>query len=189
MKDLMKSAVSKIHNSNTTNFNIISELQKARNISIDSIFENSFAANAFLASIIDLTTLEGSDNAERIVQLCAKASELKTKYHTSVGAICVYPTMASEVRNALGNEPTHIACVAGAFPSGQSPLDIRLLEAKYAIENGANEIDMVISRGKFLENDFEYVFNEVKAFKEVCGPNVHLKVILETGELKSIENI
>ena len=165
------------------------ELQKATNISIDSIFNSTFEANAFLTSIIDLTTLEGSDNTERIVQLCAKAKELKAKYHTSVGAICVYPTMASEVRNELGNEPTHIACVSGAFPSGQSPLDIRILETKFAIENGANEIDMVISRGKFLENDYEYVFNEVNAFRVACGLNIHLKVILETGELKGINNI
>ena len=168
---------------------VSSELQKAANIPFDSIFNSTFEANAFLTSIIDLTTLEGSDNTERIIQLCAKAEDLKAKYQKSIGAICVYPTMAAEVRNALGNESTHIACVSGAFPSGQSPLDIRIMETKYAIQNGANEIDMVISRGKFLENDYEFVFNEVNAFRVACGKDVHLKVILETGELKNNENI
>ena len=168
---------------------VSSELQKAANIPFDSIFNSTFEANAFLTSIIDLTTLEGSDNTERIIQLCAKAEDLKAKYKKSIGAICVYPTMAAEVRNALVNESTHSACVSGAFPSGQSPLDIRIMETKYAIQNGANEIDMVISRGKFLENDYEYVFNEVNAFRVACGNDVHLKVILETGELKNNENI
>jgi deoxyribose-phosphate aldolase len=141
-------------------------------------------------SCIDLTTLEGSDNDQKIKDICYQAKRFKVNGTDipNVAAVCFYPPFAKLAKKQLENTGIHVACVAGAFPSGQSPLDVRLAEVRYAVEQGADEIDMVISRGKFLEGDFDYVFNEVKAHKEACG-DAHLKVILETGELKTLSNI
>jgi len=133
-------------------------------------------------SLVDLTTLEGKDTDQRIIELCKKAIESGT------AAVCVYPTLVSVAKNELKNSNKKVASVAGGFPSGQIPLNIRLQEAKYAIEQGADEIDMVISRGKFLEGKYELIHEEIASFKEVCG-NTTLKVILETGELETLDNI
>lgn len=133
-------------------------------------------------SLIDLTTLEGNDTDEKVIQLCNKAIQ------SDVAAVCVYPVFASVAKKQIKNTSIKIACVAGAFPSGQMPLDLRLKEAEFAIAQGADEIDMVISRGKLLEKNYDYIFNEVQQFKKVCGDK-KLKVILETGELQSIQNI
>ncbi len=138
-----------------------------------------------LISFIDLTTLEGSDNDEKVRQLCQTAYgvENSAKSIPSVAAVCVYPTLVKTACDGLGERSINVAAVAGAFPSGQSPLEIRLAEVRYAVEQGADEIDMVISRGRFLAGDREFLKEEVKQHKEACG-NAHLKVILETGELK-----
>lgn len=133
-------------------------------------------------SLIDLTTLEGKDTTLRVKELCRKAKE------TGTAAVCVYPSLVSVAKSELKNTTQKVASVAGGFPSGQLPLKLRLAEAVYAIAEGADEIDMVISRGKFLEGDHNFVFDEIVAFKEVCG-NVKLKVILETGELETLDNI
>jgi deoxyribose-phosphate aldolase len=139
-----------------------------------------------ILGLIDLTTLSGDDTREKVRGLCRQAVEFENNElgTPKTAAVCVYPVFADVVSEALKGTGVHTACVAGAFPSGQSPLKARLLEVSYAVENGADEIDMVISRGRLLEGDEAYVLEEVKAHKEVCGEK-HLKVILETGELKS----
>ena len=133
-------------------------------------------------SLIDLTSLEGKDNEETIKQLCEKAIKHQT------AAVCVYPTLVSIAKKYLKNSKIKVASVAGAFPSGQLPLNLRLEEVRFALSEGADEIDMVISRGKFLEGNYQAVSEEISAFKKVCGRNI-LKVILETGELGSASNI
>ncbi len=135
-----------------------------------------------ILGLLDLTTLEGNDNTARIAALCQKAKTL------NVAAVCVYPTFVKQVRHELAGCGIQTASVAGAFPSGQAPLELRIAEVLFAISQGADEIDMVISRGKFLEKDFNYVKQEIAEHKRACGP-VHLKVILETGELQTSENI
>ena len=141
-----------------------------------------------ILSFIDLTTLSGDDTNKKVTELCTKAYsfEDKQKEISNVAAVCVYPVFAKLVSDELKQHNINTACVAGAFPSGQSPLNIRIAEVKDAVENGANEIDMVISRGKLIEGNSDYVFEEVVAIKEACG-NAHLKVILETGELKTVD--
>ncbi len=143
-----------------------------------------------ILSFVDLTTLEGSDTTERVSKLCNKAYTLanKTKKIPQVAAVCVYPPFVKQCKAALNGKNINVASVAGAFPSGQSPLPVKLKEIEFAVEEGADEIDMVISRGKFLEGDHQTVFNEIAAIRAVCK-NVHLKVILETGELQTPGNI
>ena len=133
-------------------------------------------------SLVDLTSLEGKDTAKSIESLTKKAID------SGVAAVCVYPTLVKTAALNLKNTAIKIASVAGAFPSGQLPLNLRLQEALFAIEQGADEIDMVISRGKFLEGDYQFVFDEVAAFKKIVGEKT-LKVILETGELETLDNI
>ncbi len=143
-----------------------------------------------ILGFIDLTTLSGDDTREKVRGLCRQAVEFENKElgTPKTAAVCVYPVFAGVVSEALKGTGVNTACVAGAFPSGQSPLNARLLEVSYAVENGADEIDMVISRGRLLEGDEAFVLEEVKAHKEACAGK-HLKVILETGELKSPELI
>lgn len=143
-----------------------------------------------ILSLIDLTTLSGDDTDEKVTQLCqqAIATKSKTKNTNPVAAVCVYPVFAELVSQQLKETGIKTACVAGAFPSGQSPLGLRVEEVVYAVQFGADEIDMVISRGKIIEGNEDYVSQEVEAIKTACG-DAHLKVILETGELKSVELI
>jgi len=137
-----------------------------------------------LLSCIDLTTLEGSDNTARIVELCRKACSFGESGLPYPAAVCVYPPFVGLAKKQLKGTGIRVAAVAGAFPSGQSPLSVRLEEVRYTVNEGADEIDMVISRGRLLEGDESFVFDEIAAIREVCK-NVHLKVILETGELKT----
>ena len=141
-------------------------------------------------SMIDLTTLEGQDTAGKVRQLCLKAMHLHDALPglPHVAAVCVYPTMVSVAREALAGTDIHIASVATAFPSGMSALDIKLDDTRMAVEAGADEIDMVISRGAFLAGDYRYVFDEIRAVKAACG-EAHLKVILETGELRTLDRV
>ena len=147
-------------------------------------------AYRFILNVIDLTTLEGSDNAEKVRNLCEKALsfEDKTLGIKTTAAVCVYPPFAAQAKSILKGTPVRVACVAGAFPAGQSPIEIKIAEVAYAVAQGADEIDMVISRGKFLEGDYRTVYNEIAAIKAACG-DAHLKVILETGELQTADNI
>lgn len=147
-------------------------------------------AYRFILGIIDLTTLEGTDNEAVVNALCEKAKGFyhKTKGIPMPAAVCVYPTLVAQAKNALKNAPVKVASVAGAFPAGQSPINIKIMEIKYAIQQGADEIDMVISRGKLLEGNYQEVYDEIRAIREACG-SVTLKVILETGDLKTPQNI
>ena len=143
-----------------------------------------------ILSFVDLTTLEGSDTSERVSNLCSKAfSLLDCKRNIpNVAAVCVYPPFVKQCKTELKGKNINVASVAGAFPSGQSPIHVKLEEIRYAVSEGADEIDMVISRGKFLEGSYKIVYDEIAAIKEVCK-DTHLKVILETGELVTPENI
>ena len=143
-----------------------------------------------ILSMIDLTTLEGQDTPGKVRQLCQKAIHLHDAMPElpHVAAVCVYPTMVSVAKQALVDRDINIASVATAFPSGQAPLSVKLDDTRMAVESGANEIDMVISRGEFLAGDFAHVFDEIKAIKEACG-DAHLKVILETGELGTLDRV
>ena len=141
-------------------------------------------------SMIDLTTLEGKDTSGKVEQLCYKAMHPhdSLKDIPTVAAICVYPSYVRTAKNALLGSDIQVASVATAFPSGQSSLDVKLDETKFAVAEGADEIDMVISRGQFLAGNYQYVYDEISSVKEVCG-KAHLKVILETGELDTLDNI
>ena len=143
-----------------------------------------------ILSMIDLTTLEGQDTPGKVRQLCQKAMHLHDALPglPHVAAVCVYPTMVGVAKEALAGTGIHIASVATAFPSGQSSLDVKLDDTRAAVEAGADEIDMVISRGAFLAGDYRYVFDEIRAVKEACG-DAHLKVILETGELGTLDRV
>jgi deoxyribose-phosphate aldolase len=141
-------------------------------------------------SMIDLTTLEGQDTPGKVTQLCRKAVHLHAAQPDlpHVAAVCVYPTMVSVARRALAGHDIKVASVATAFPSGMAPLAIKLEETRIAVEEGADEIDMVIARGAFLQGEYQRVFDEIVAVKEACGA-AHLKVILETGELGTLDRV
>lgn len=141
-------------------------------------------------SMIDLTTLEGKDTPGKVKQMCYKAAHLHDQYPDlpTVAAVCVYPSMVKIAQEALKGSNIQIASVATAFPSGQSTLEIKLNDTKFAVDQGATEIDMVISRGKFLSGEYNFVYDEICAIKEACG-KARLKVILETGELVTLENV
>jgi deoxyribose-phosphate aldolase len=144
-------------------------------------------------SMIDLTTLEGQDTPGKVRQLCQKAIHLHDSMPglPHVAAVCVYPTMVGVARAALGEHAGReikVASVATAFPSGMAPLSIKLEETRMAVEEGADEVDMVISRGAFLRGEYQRVFDEIVAVKEACG-HAHLKVILETGELGTLDRV
>lgn len=140
--------------------------------------------------MVDLTTLEGMDTAGKVIQLCQKAKRPHPYQPDlpTVAAVCVYPRLVSVAEKALRGTSIHVASVATAFPSGMAPLEVKLEETRQAIEDGADEVDMVISRGEFLEGNYNYVFDEIAAVKEIVG-KAHLKVILETGELQTYGNI
>ncbi|HRN26478.1 MAG: deoxyribose-phosphate aldolase [Ignavibacteriaceae bacterium] len=141
-------------------------------------------------SMIDLTTLEGNDTRGKVQQLCYKAMHPNDLYSDipKVAAVCVYPSFVGIAKKALEGSGIRVASVATAFPSGQSALEVKLKDVKTAVDQGADEIDMVISRGKFLSGDYLYVFDEIAAIKKACG-DAHLKVILETGELETLDNV
>ncbi len=140
-------------------------------------------------SMVDLTTLEGSDTPGKIKAMCSKALHPDPTDPTtpSVAAVCVYGDLVSAAREVVGNR-IHVAAVATAFPSGRASLNIKLADTKEAVDAGADEIDMVIDRGAFLTGNFSKVFEEIVAVKEACG-SARLKVILETGELKTLDNV
>ena len=171
------------------NFNLNEINNKIKALQKPAIAEMSkLDSLKLILSCLDLTTLEGGDHDDKVSALSEKARGYTQLGLPNVAAVCVYPTFARLVRKKLQGSGVNTACVAGAFPSGQSSLKIRLDEVKYAVDEGAQEIDMVISRGRFLQGDFDFIAQEVSRTKEACG-DAHLKVILETGELGSLENI
>ena len=143
-----------------------------------------------ILNMIDLTTLEGKDTDGKVKQLCYKALHLHDSLPglPTVAAICVYPSMVKIAKKALGDSGVNVASVATAFPSGQAPKDVKIRDTKYAVEQGADEVDMVISRGKFHAGEYNFVFDEIAAIKEACG-EARLKVILETGELGTMDKV
>jgi deoxyribose-phosphate aldolase len=145
-------------------------------------------------SMVDLTTLEGADTAGKVRALCAKAVRPDPTDLTvpSVGAICVYNDMVGVARkhlDAIGGEHVPVAAVSTAFPSGRASMEVKVQDTQDAIDAGAAEIDMVIDRGAFLSGQYGLVFDEIVKIREVCGDRAHLKVIFETGELVTYDNV
>jgi deoxyribose-phosphate aldolase len=140
-------------------------------------------------SMVDLTTLEGMDTPGKVRAMCAKAMRPDPGDPTTpaVAAVCVYGDLVADARQAVG-DAVHVAAVATAFPSGRASLEVKLLDTAQAVAAGADEIDMVIDRGAFLAGAYARVFDEITAVKAACGP-AHLKVILETGELRTLDNV
>ena len=141
-------------------------------------------------SMIDLTTLEGKDTEGKVKQMCYKAAHLHDVIPglPTVAAVCVYPSMVQTAKTALKGTNIKVASVSTAFPSGQSTHEVKIMDTKFAVENGADEIDMVISRGEFLKGNYNFVFDEIASIKEACG-KARLKVIFETGELSTLDNV
>ncbi|MBV9208647.1 MAG: deoxyribose-phosphate aldolase [Actinobacteria bacterium] len=150
-------------------------------------------------SMIDLTTLEGQDTPGKVRALCAKARRPDPADPTApmVAAVCVYPDLAHVAAAELSGTGIHVASVATAFPSGRASLEVKLADVKYAVAAGADEVDMVIDRGAFLTGRYQEVFDEITAVRQACDPagpagqvgRAHLKVILETGELVTLDNV
>jgi deoxyribose-phosphate aldolase len=167
--------------------------QRARAMTRRSIkTEAKQVALRLAIAMVDLTTLEGKDSPQKIKSLCRKAIrpydgplDLEVP---PVAAVCVYPSLVPVAIDTLANSTVCVASVATGFPSGQYPLDIRLADVKQAVEDGADEIDMVINRGAFLAGKYEQVADEITKTRLVCGP-ARLKIILETGELETYDNI
>jgi len=152
--------------------------------------ESKLQGLSLALSMIDHTTLEGKDSEGKVIQLCRKAI---TPYAPmpelpSVAAVCVYPTMVYVAKKTVAGSSVRVASVATAFPSGMATLQNKLEDTKFAVEQGADEIDMVISRGEFLKGNYSLIYDEISAIKEACG-DAHLKVILETGELETLTNV
>jgi deoxyribose-phosphate aldolase len=139
---------------------------------------------------MDLTTLEGADTPGKVAALCSKAlrPDPTDAHIPSVAAVCVYPNLVPTAVERVRGSSVKVASVATAFPSGQSPLEAKLDEVRWVVEQGADEVDMVIDRGAFLSGRYAKVYDEIVRVKEACG-NVHLKVILETGELGTYDNV
>ena len=142
-------------------------------------------------SMIDLTTLEGQDTPGKVRAMCAKAKRPDPADPSvpAVAAICVYPDLIGVAAAELKGTGIHLASVATAFPSGRASLEVKLADVASAIAAGADEVDMVIDRGAFLAGQYQLVFDEIAAVKYACGDAAHLKVILETGELATLDNV
>ena len=151
---------------------------------------NTKEVKKFLFNCIDLTTLKCTDSDTSVMKFTEKVNEFVDRYPDlkNVAAICVYPNMAEIVNDTLEADDVKIACVSGGFPSSQTFIEVKVAETAMAIHSGADEIDIVISVGKFLSGDYEGMCDEIEELKEVCGDK-HLKVILETGSLGSASNI
>lgn len=152
--------------------------------------DSKLQALNLIVSMCDLTTLEGEDTEGKISQMAAKAikPDPSDKSIPSAAAVCVYPSLVGPIKEKVMHSDVKVASVSSYFPSGQVPMESKLLDTKYAIDSGADEIDIVINRKAFLEGDYRKVYDEIVALKELCG-NVHLKTIIEVGDLKTYENI
>ena len=151
---------------------------------------NTKEVKELLFNCIDLTTLNSTDSVSSVMKFAAKVNEFDDQYPDmkNVAAICVYPNFAEIVKDTLEVENVNIACVSAGFPSSQTFIEVKIAETAMAVMNGANEIDIVISIGQFLDGDFQTMCEEIEEIKEACR-DAHLKVILETGALKSAKNI
>jgi deoxyribose-phosphate aldolase len=165
--------------------------ERAARLATRSIKKSAKAEAIDLAiSMVDLTTLEGADTPGKVRALCAKAMRPDPGDASvpKVAAVCVYSDLVAEAVRALAGSGVGVASVATAFPSGRSPLDAKLADTRQAVDDGATEIDMVIDRGAFLAGEYAKVLEEIVAVKAACG-QAHLKVILETGELVTYDNV
>ena len=154
--------------------------------------ESKVHALKLALSMIDLTTLEGKDTDGKVKQMCYKALHPHDAIPNlpTTAAVCVYPTFVKTAKEALKNSNVKIASVSTAFPSGNSTLQVKLLDTQFALDHGADEIDMVISRGQFLSGNYNFVFDEIASIKEVCKKyQARLKVIFETGEISTLDNV
>ncbi len=178
---------------------------KIQNCSIDRVMVEERAASftkrsikagakleglKLVVSMMDLTTLEGKDTPGKVAYLCRKAIQpAEARFDVpSCAAVCVYPNLVRAAKQFTRGSSVKVASVATAFPSGASPLEVKLHDVRMAVEAGADEIDMVIDRGAFLAGEYQQVFDEIAAVKEACE-TAHLKVILETGELETYDNV
>ena len=152
--------------------------------------EAKLAGLKMVLNMIDLTTLEGKDTEGKVRQMCYKAAHLHDSFPglPTVAAVCVYPSLVRTAKDALKGTNIKVASVATAFPAGQSTPEVKRADTKFAVESGADEVDMVISRGRFHQGDYNFVFDEIATIKEDCG-KARLKVILETGELSTLDNV
>ena len=152
--------------------------------------ESKRAALELAIRMMDLTTLEGQDTPGKVSQLSSKAvrPDPTDPNIPSVAAVCVYPNMVPVAKKAVEGSGVKVASVATYFPSGQAPIDLKVAEVERVVKMGADEVDMVIDRGAFLSGRYLDVFDEIRRIKEACGP-AHLKVILETGELATLDNV
>lgn len=165
--------------------------EKVKKLIEEKVEENdTIEVKKFLFNCIDLTTLKCTDSDESVMKFTEKVNEFDDKHPDlkNVAAICVYPNFAKIVSDTLQVENVGIACVSGGFPSSQTFQEIKIAETAMAVHEGATEIDIVLSVGKFLSGDYESVCDEIEELKSVCGER-HLKVILETGALKTADNI
>ena len=151
---------------------------------------NTEEVKKFLFNCIDLTTLNSTDSDESVMRFTEKVNEFDNAFPDlkNVAAICVYPNFAAIVKNTLEVDGVNIACVSAGFPSSQTFIEVKIAETSLAVADGADEIDIVLSVGKFLSGDYETMCDEIEELKEVCKES-HLKVILETGALKNASNI
>ena len=152
--------------------------------------DSKMAAIELAVAMVDLTTLEGADTPGKVRGLCAKAirPDPADSGVPSVAAVCVYPDLVSVAKTEVSGSGVAVASVATAFPSGRASLAVKLADTAEAVEAGSDEIDMVIDRGAFLSGRYAQVYEEIRAVKEACG-SAHLKVILETGELATLDNV
>ena len=176
---------------NSPSIDQVGVIQRAQRITKRSVKgEMKRVGLKIVLNMIDLTTLEGMDSLGKIEQLCVKARSLHASRPElpSVAAVCVYPNFVKVAKSCLADTPIKVASVATAFPSGHANLDAKLDEVSRAVDFGADEIDMVISRGRFHQGDYQFVFDEIAAIKDQCG-SARLKVILETGELGTFDKV
>ncbi len=152
--------------------------------------ESKLRALDLAIRMVDLTTLEGADTPGKVTALCAKARQpdLADPPAPPVAAVCVYPDLVPVARAGVAGSDVAVASVATAFPSGRASLAVKLADVRDAVAAGADEVDMVIDRGAFLAGRYGQVYAEIRAVREACGP-AHLKVILETGELATLDNV
>lgn len=165
--------------------------ERVASLSTRSIKRESKAHALRMAiSMMDLTTLEGMDTPGKVIQMSSKAvrPDPTDSSIPSVAAVCVYPAMVPYARQAVEGTGVKVASVATYFPSGQVDIGLKVEETRQVVEAGADEVDMVINRGAFLAGDYYRVFDEIVRVKEACG-DAHLKVILETGELETLDNV
>ncbi len=176
---------------NTPTIDQVGVEERAARFTTRSIKKSSKMQGLKMAlSMIDLTTLEGKDTDGKVKQMCYKAIHLHDVIPglPNVAAVCVYPSMVKTAKTALKGSNVKVASVSTAFPSGQSTRKVKIADTKFAVDNGADEIDMVISRGEFLSGNYSFVFDEIASIKEACG-KARLKVIFETGELSTLDNV